>query len=245
MTTSPKSDLASLKEGTRYLARRPAVTLGIAALGMALFALAALLQRSSGLPDEPQVEQLLTFAALLPLELYFIPRFLIAADAQEGENPLNAPADWKIHFEERWLRAFWGKILLSFATGLGIILFVAPGLLVLMAFGWMPLRILLRGESVAQAARGSLQTMRHAWQRVILTTSAMAFVYLSASYLLSVLVEHFVPDPTPMARLTHPVLWAGNFFVSLLSLWLSACLLALFRRVETAADPADSLPKAG
>jgi len=170
MTTSPKSDLASLKEGTRYLARRPAVTLGIAALGMALFALAALLQRSSGLPDEPQVEQLLTFAALLPLELYFIPRFLIAADAQEGENPLNAPADWKIHFEERWLRAFWGKILLSFATGLGIILFVAPGLLVLMAFGWMPLRILLRGESVAQAARGSLQTMRHAWQRVILTT---------------------------------------------------------------------------
>ena len=33
-------------------------------------------------------------------------------------------------------------------------------------------------------------------------------------------------------RLLHPAFWAGNFLGVLLSLWLSACFLALFRRVE-------------
>ena len=155
MATSTKTDLASLVEGTRYLTRRPGVTLGIAALGMVLAALASLLQIRTGLPDDPMVDAALTFASLLPLELYFIPRFLIAADAERGQNPLNAPREWKLRFEERWLRAFWSKALLALATGIGLSLFIFPGIMVLMAFGWVPLRILLRGEPFTQAARGS------------------------------------------------------------------------------------------
>jgi hypothetical protein len=233
MTTSPKTDLASLLDGTRYLTRRPGATLGIATLGMLLAALAALLQVRAGLPDDPMVDAALTFAALLPLELYFIPRFLIAADALTGQNPLNAPADWKLRFEERWLRTFWGKTVLAVTTGIGLSLFIFPGLMVLMAFGWIPLRILLRGETIVQAARGSVRMMALAWRRVVLATSAMAVVYLACIIVLSYLVGLSVQDPTARIRLTHPLVWAGNFIGSLLSLWLSACLLALFQRVET------------
>lgn len=238
MMTSPKSDLACLLEGTRYLTRRPAAVLGIAALGMLLFALAALIQLRAGLPDEPQVEQLLTFAGLIPLELYFIPRLVIAIDAQSGQNPLNMPGEWKQRFEERWLRAFWGKVLLSLAAGVGLVLFVLPGLMVLMMFGWVPLRILLRGESLAQAARTSIQMMIHAWQRVILVSSAIAVVYLASSYVMDLLLDRYIQDPTPWTRLTHPLLWVINFCVSILSIWVSAAFLALFRRIEPVLAPA-------
>ena len=243
MTSSAKTDLLCLLEGTRNLLSRPWATLGIAGLGMALAALAALLQIRAGLPDDPMVDAALTFASLLPLELYFIPRFLIAADAQAGQNPLNAPDQWRQRFEERWLRAFWAKALLALVTGIGLSLFIFPGLVVLMAFGWTPLRVLLRGESLAQAARGSVQMMARAWRRVILATSAMAVVYLSCILLLSYLVGLKVTEPTAQVRMTHPLIWAGNFMGSLLSLWLSACLLALFRRLETA--PEGAVPKAG
>jgi hypothetical protein len=232
MTTSSKTDLASLLEGTRFLTRRPGATLGIAALGMLLAALAALLQIHAGLPEVPLVDGALTFAALVPLELYFIPRFLMATDAQAGQNPLNLPAEWKLRFEERWLRAFWAKALLALATGIGLSAFIFPGLLVLLAFGWMPLRILLRGESIAQAARGSVQMMARTWRRAVLATSAMAVVYLACILALSFLVGLKVEDPTARVRLAQPVIWAGNFVGSLLSLWLSSCLLALFRRLD-------------
>ena len=244
MMSTSKSDLASLLEGTRFLARRPGATAGIAALGMVLAALAPLLQLHAGLPDEPLVDAALTFVGLLPLELYFIPRFLIAADAQTGENPHNQPQDWRQRFEERWLRAFWGKAVLALAVGIGLSLVIVPGLLVLLAFGWTPLRILLRGESLVQAARGSYRMMVRAWRRVLLTTSAMAIVYMSLIIVLSYLVQLGVPDPTVEERLTHPLIWAGNFLGSLLSLWLSACLLALYRRLE-AAPLAGTLPRAG
>ena len=236
MTTSSKTDLASLAEGIRFLARRPLAALGIAALGMALAALAPLLQTRAGLPDDPQVYQALTFACILPLELYFIPRFLIAADAQTGKNPLNRPDEWRQRFEERWLRAFWGKVLLGLAFGVGFLLLFVPGLLVLMAFGWVPLRILLRGESLAQAARGSFQMMGRTWRRALLTVSALAMVYLSVGMLLDFLVGLVLPDPTPQVRMVHPAIWAENFCISMVELWLSASLLALFRRLDAPAE---------
>jgi hypothetical protein len=242
MTTSPKSDLKSLLEGTRFLLDRPGATLGIAFMGMFLAALAPLLQLRAGLPDDPVVDAALMFAGLLPLELYFIPRFLIAADAMAGQNPLNAPTEWRQRFEERWLRAFWGKLVLALFAGLGLSLLVVPGLMVLMAFGWTPLRILLRGESLAQAARNSIRMMANAWQRVLMATSVMAMIYLSCIAVLSYVVDRFIPDPTPLVRLTHPAIWLDNFAASLLSIWLSACLLALFRRVEDLQRPEQAVP---
>jgi hypothetical protein len=233
MTISPKSDLASLLDGTRNLLDRPGLSLGIGFLGMVLASLAPLLQIHAGLPDDPTAEIVLTFAAMLPLELYFIPRFLIAADARAGNDPLNLPGEWQQRFEERWLRAFWGKMVLYLAVAIGLMLVFLPGVMVLMAFGWVPLRILLRGESLGQAARGSLAMLGRTWARVLLVVSAASAVYLSCILILSFVVSLFAgAEPTAQERLTHPAVWAGNFVASLLSLWLSSCLLALFRKVE-------------
>ena len=245
MMTSPKTELACLLEGTRHQIRRPAATLGIAALGMLLAALSPLLQLHAGLPDDAAVDAVLTFVGLLPLELYFIPRFLICTDAQRGQNPHNPPGGWRQRFEERWLRAFGGKAVLALAVGIGLSLAIIPGILVLAAFGWMPLRILLQGESLVQAAKGSYRMMLRAWQRVLLPVCAMGGIYLALIFLLSSLVQLVVPDPTPQVRLTHPAIWLGNFLGSLLNLWLSTCLLALYHRVEGAPSLQNTLPRAG
>ena len=246
MTTSPKTDLASIREGTRYLTRRPGASLGIAALGMALAALSPLLQLNLGLPDDPWSDMALTFVSLLPLELYFIPRFLIAADAESGDNPLNLPGEWRTRFEERWLRAFGAKVLVALAACVGLSLAIVPGILVMLAFGWAPLRVLVRGEPMLQAAKGSYQMMVRSWRRIVLATSAMAVLYLSANIFLSWLLAVWLPDPvTAEARLAHPLVWIGNFLGCLLSLWLSTCLLALYRRVDRAAPLEGTLPRTG
>jgi len=171
---------------------------------------------------------------VVPLELYFIPRFLMEVDAEAGGNPLNAAGDWKVRFEERWLRAFLAKVLLGLAVGVGMSLMLVPGLLVLLAFGWVPLRVLLKGEPLQVAAKASLRMMTLHWRRMVLATSAMAVVYLLAAMAVAVAVAHFIPEPTLHQRITHPALWVANFLSSLLSLWLSVCFLSLFRRLEAA-----------
>ena len=233
MTTLATSDLHSLPEGTRFLARHPSAVLAMGVLGMGLSALAPWIQLRAGLPDDLVTASALICATVLPLEMYFIPRLLMEVDAEAGGNPLNAAGEWKVRFEERWLRAFAAKALLGVAVGLGVSLFIVPGLLVLMAFGWVPLRVLLKGETLANAARGSLRTASLHWRRMLLAACAMGTVSLLVAMAVAVTVAHFVPEPTLRQRITHPALWLAKFASSVLSLWLSACLLALFRRLES------------
>jgi len=234
MTTLANSDLTCLADGTRFLVRRPLHVLMLGTLGMALSILAPWIQLRAGLPDDLITASALIAATVLPLELYFIPRFLMEVDAEAGGNPLNAAGAWKVRFEERWLRAFLAKALLGLAVGLGMSFLLLPGLMVLLAFGWVPLRVLLKGEALQVAAKGSLRMMTLYWRRAVLTTSAMVVVYLIAAMAVAMAVGHFLPDPTLAQRITHPALWLANFLSSLLSLWLSACFLALFRRLEAA-----------
>ena len=128
--------------------------------------------------------------------------------------------------------AFLSKVLLAAATFLGLLLLIIPGLLVFLAFGWVPLRVLLKGESLLDATKGSLRMMAVAWRRMLFTSSALALAYLLLAMLVGSVLGHFVPEPTLWQRLTHPLLWLANFVGTLLSLWLSACFLALFRRLD-------------
>ena len=209
------------------------MVLAVGTLGMVLSALAPWIQFRAGLPDDLVTASALICATVLPLEMYFIPRLLMEVDAEAGGNPLNAAGEWKVRFEERWLRAFAAKALLGVAVGIGVSLFIIPGIVVLLAFGWVPLRILLKGETLANAARASLKTASLHWRRMIFAASAMGTVYLLVAMAVAVTVAHFVPEPTLAQRITHPALWLANFASSILSLWLSACLLSLFRRLET------------
>lgn len=238
MTISPNSDLACLAEGTRFLARRPGAALGLAGLGMALAALAPLIQMRAGLPNDLTVSSAVLGAVILPLELYFMPRFLMEADAAAGGNPLNIVSEWQARFEERWLRAFIAKVLLGTAAFLGVLSLLLPGLIVLLAFGWVPMRVLLKGETLLQAAKGSLRMMATSWRRTLLGGLFLALIYLTLEMLMGFLVGLVVPEPTLRQRMVHPILWLSNFIASFLSLWLGACFLALFRRLDPSPVPA-------
>ncbi|BDU73527.1 hypothetical protein [Mesoterricola silvestris] len=239
MIKSPKSDLASFSEGMALLARRPLASLALAAAGMVLAALPPLLQIKVGLPDDDVVRFVLTFACLIPLEMYVIPRFLAEADASRGDRTLNPPAGWAHLFEERWMPAMAARILLYAGVFLGMVLLIVPGLMILFAFGWAPLRVLLRGEPLPVAARGSLRMMVRAWRRVMLVVLALAALYLAYMAVLALALTPMGEAPTPWVRLTHPGMWVGNFFGTLLNLWTSTTVLALFRRVEGfAGEPA-------
>lgn len=232
---STKSDLASFSEGTRFLARRPLVSLGLAALGMVLAALPPFLQIKAGLPDNEIVVFALTFAALFPLEMFFFPRFLAEADAAAG-HALNPAGTWSTLFDSRWMKAMAGKFLLYAAVLTGALFLLLPGLLLLFLFGFAPLRILLRGEEIPDAIRGCLRMMAAGWRRVLMVVLAMAILYLGIMLLMGFALGSLAVEPTPWVRMTNPRIWAGNFIGSLLNLWTSATLLALFRRIEAPAE---------
>jgi hypothetical protein len=239
MATSPTSDLASFPEGMRFLARRPGVALGMAALGMLLAQLAPLLQLRVGLPNNERVVAVLGLVMTLPLKMYLVPRFILEADAHAG-NPLNPEATWSHQFEARWIPAMAGRILLYLAAAFGFVLFVVPMFIVLILFGWSPLRMLLKGEGLADAWRGSYALMARAWRRVLPVVLALVSVYLVFLLVLSVAEVGLVQGPNRVSelpsawvRLTHPVFWISNGLGSLLNLWSSAILLALFRRIDT------------
>jgi len=234
MAMSPESDLAAFSEGTAFLVRRPFATLGMGVLGMVLAALAPLLQIKLDLPGDPFTFGALAFASLFPLEMYFIPRFLAEADASAGGQPKNPEAEWSKLFDERWMRAMAGKFLLAIVFALALWPLILPGLAVLFAFGWVPLRVLLRGETLAEAARGSLQLMLRAWRRVLTVCLLLVVLNLSMMMILSLASGAKDTPPTAWALLTQPRHWVLNFLSVLLSIWNSSCLLALYRRVEPA-----------
>jgi hypothetical protein len=236
MSMSLPPDFDAFKEGYRFLTRRPLAILGLAAAGAALGALPPLLQIRSGLPDTDIVRLALLFAGLFPLDMYLVPRFLAEADASRGDRPENPAAAWAELFDGRWMRAMGCRLLLYCALGFGFMALVVPGLVILFAFGWAPTRVLLRGESLADAARGSFRIMVRAWRRVLSVFFVLVAVNLVGLMILSSLLLPLGENPTPWARLTHPLIWLANFLSIFMNLWTSTTLLALFRRVEAAPE---------
>ena len=234
---SMQTDLATFSEGTGFLLRRPLVTLGLALMGMVLAALVPVLQIRFALPNDEMTAGALSFASLFPLQMYFVPRFLAEADASGGDRPLNLPGEWEKLFDARWMKAMGAKFLLGAAVGIGALAFILPGLVILLAFCWMPTRVLLRGESLADAARNSLQLMIRSWRRVLVVCMGILVVYLAAAMILSYISGFLDTRPAPWEQLTHPRVWIANFASVLLSVWVSGCLLALFRRIENAPAP--------
>jgi len=236
MHVSSAGPFLTLSAGFRLLKRHPLITLGIVGLGTLLAALAPLLQIYLNLPDELLTESALGFAALIPLELYFVPRFLAHLDAESTNSPTNPVDAWKERFEDRWLKAFGTRMLLLLAVGIGLTLFLVPGLIILLAFGWAPLRVLLRGESLPVALRSSLALMVRTWPQVLRTGLFLLGGYMVFALGLGWCLLRLVPDPGPWQRLTHPLIWGGRLLSGLLDLTLSTSLLALYLAVEPALD---------
>lgn len=233
MRPSPLSDLTPVARGTALLARHPVQTAGLAILTLALSFLGPGLQLARLLPDDPSVSMILVVVSLIPLELYFMPRFLLSLDAETIDHPQNPRDVWQATFESRWMKAFTAKLALYLVAGAGATCFLFPGLMVLALFGWTPYRVLLRGETLKDAAKGSAFMMTRLWPRVLLPLLVMMLVQFAALYGAMWIESRFVPTPTtPWIRLTHPAVWGIELTAGLLNLWISATFLALFHRLE-------------
>jgi hypothetical protein len=235
MESTPAPDLGILAEGLRFLYRRPAPVLVLWGVGILLGSVGPLLQRLTGRADDPAY-LILGAVGILPWELYFMPRFLTRVDAEERGHPANPAGEWREHFEERWFRAFLAKILLNLAVVLGLLALVVPGLLVIFAFGWAPQRVLLRGESLAEAMRRSLAMMRQAWRRALFMVGAAFLVFFALTFGLLAAASALHPANGPLP-LNSPLRWGLEAVSVAINLWLSATLLAVFQRLDSSAEP--------
>jgi hypothetical protein len=238
MAPAPASDLGTLADGLRLLFRRPAAALAMLCVGTLLGSVGPLLQRWTGRADDPAY-LILGIVGMLPWELYFLPRFLAGVDAEELGHPANPFAEWRDRFEERWFRTLAAKVALNLAIGFGLLALVVPGLLVLFCFGWAPYRVLLRGESLATAMRGSLAMMRQGWRRAMLMVCSAFLVAFSATLGLLAAASALHPSGGPIP-LGSPLRWVLEAVSVVINLWLSATLLAAYQRMERYSEPSPS-----
>lgn len=224
----------------RTLAQHPVPVL-IVVLASVLLAQGALfVQLRMGLPADDMTEAMVRMAALIPVELYLMPRLLLRVDALELDRPENPESDWSSTFEARWTRMVAARLLLALATAMGIMLFVVPGILIFLCFGWTPHRVLLRGEDLSTAARGSLAMIRGALGRTLLVGLAIGATFFLVAGVASLLLTRQHPDPSLSLRLTHPLFWGVQALASLAGTWVSLAFLALFQGTEVHATPVAS-----
>ena len=220
------------------LRRHPGLSLGLTLLAMFLAELAPALELAAGVRPSLLIQPLFGFVGLLPLEMYFIPRMQAQLDGETLNHPGNPSAAWQAAFDGRWLKAFLARLGLSVAIGLGLLAFLIPGILVLTLFGWGPMRMLLRGDSILESLRWSQAAMVRHWPRVVQAVLAMLLVALlyqmAAGWVLDRLLPATDPDlgPGALLRLKHPAFWVFNLLGGALNLWLSCALLALYHRLE-------------
>lgn len=229
-----------LQEAWRPLREHPGLALLVAAASALLSTLGPLLQLRLGLPDTLEVNLLLGATAALPLELWILPRILLQVDAEVLDHRDNPSEGWQGRFESRWGLALGARLLLYGAVLLGAMLFLLPGLLVLFFFGWVPLRVLLRGEPLLQAARWSRALMARAWAPALFGVFLLSSAYLLLLGLLGTLVAWHVPQPGIEDRLFRPTLWLAQALAGLFNLGYSLGLLALYQRLEAYASPEES-----
>ncbi len=237
------SHLAALLDGLRLMRRHPLLSLGLAVLAMLLAQLGPALELAAKAGPNPLLQPIFGFAGLLPLEMYFIPRLQAQLDAETLNLPGNPQSTWQTVFDARWLPTFLARLGLSVAIGLGLVCFLIPGVVILTLFGWAPLRMLLRGDSLLPALKWSQSAMARHWPRIVQAVLAMMLVALAYQVAASWMLDHLLPATDPdlgpgaLLRLRHPGFWVFNLTGGALNLWLSCALLSLYQRLEAAVQP--------
>lgn len=246
MRAPQPSLLGSLREGLSILRRHPALTLGLTVLAMALSQLGPALELAAKAEPSLLFQSLFGAVGLLPLEMYFFPRFQARLDAELLNPPKNQLAIWTRTFDQRWLLTFGVRMIVSVMVGVGMVLFIVPGVILLTIFGWAPMRVLLRGDTLMDAFRWSQAAMARHWPRVVQAVLAMVMVLLVYQAASGYVLERLLPNLDPQfgadawLRLRHPAFWILGFTGGFLNLWLTATLLALFHRLEAAVQAPSS-----
>jgi len=242
MRASPFFDL---RRGALLLASHPLWTLALAVVGVLLALLAPLLQIGFKLPADPGLFMILAAVTTLPLGMYFVPRYMLQLDAETRDHPKNPRADWRATFERRWLKAFGVRLLFELVFTLGACCFIVPGLLVLFHYGWVPTRVLLRGETIKEAMQENSKIMGKHGQPVAFSALGIAAVYFAIFSVVVLVLGHYYPAPTAWQQITKPAFWLSDFLQLLAGLWFNASLLSLYHRLESeteaVAEPRDAV----
>lgn len=244
----PPTQSGALLEGFRFLARRPLWTAGLVLLGTLLGQLGPALEILAKAGKNPIVTILFGGLALLPFELYFIPRWISRLDADLLDSPSNALERWPGTFDQRWLQSSSAKILVQTLGSLGSLLIV-PGVVIFSLAGFAPTRMLLRGESFSDSLRWNAHAMARHWPRIIQSAIGILIVILMFWLALSMaryatFIQFGVEGPDAWTRLKHPFEWALHAITALVAIWSSASFLSLYQRLEklAAGDAAGQSP---
>ena len=252
MTATPRPRSNPLVEGFQFLGRRPWWTLGLVALGTLLSQLGPVLELLAKSGNNPLIALALAWVAVMPMELYFIPRWISRLDADLVDDPSNPAAKWPELFDQRWLRAFGASLLVQVMGGIGMLFLIIPGVIILTLLGFAPIRVLLRGDSMGDAARWSARAMARHWPPIVQIALAILLVAfagtLAASLAQNAVFARFgTAGPDAWTRLKHPLIWSSQLLGSVTLLWVSASFLSLYHRLESLVAapvvPPQSLPK--
>ncbi len=197
--------------------------------------LAPYVQIKAGIPAHLIPTGIVNMAFTLPIDFFLLPMLMAYVDAEFHHHPANPLQEWRKTFEARWLTAAGARVLLYVLSTLGLMAFIIPGLVVILLLGWMPIYTLLRGGTVAHAARWSTRIMVQEWRRVLLAILPIFAIYLGLLFCLDLVLVHWGPEPTLWLRFRHPHYWLTSFISAAVNIWLSLALLALFHRVENEA----------
>ncbi|MBP1626126.1 MAG: hypothetical protein H6Q00_601 [Holophagaceae bacterium] len=239
MRISTLQNLSAIPTSFRWLLRHRGLVLGLSLLWAALKTLAPLVQMKAGIRDTFLLTMTVDTVFTMPVVFYFLPMLLAYVDAEFNRHPANPLQDWWKTFECRWLGAAGAQVLLHACACVGFIAFFVPGLAVYLFLGWMPTFALLRGGTIAHAARWSTRIMAQEWRRVLLAALPIFGIYfVMIACLVLVLgqaIAHWGAAPTLWLRFRHPYFWLTSFFSAAVNIWLSLALLALFHRIENEA----------
>ena len=244
----PRSESGALLDGFRLLVRKPLWTVGLVLLGTLLGQLGPALEIAAKAGENPVMGMALAWAALLPMELYFVPRWISRLDSELLDDAANPSAAWPARFDERWLPAFAAGLIVQILGGFGLLLLLIPGVILLTLLGFAPMRLLLRGGSIGDALRWSARGMARHWPRIVQAALLILLLAFGGALALA-LAENAVfarfgeAGPDAWTRLKHPLVWASQAASSLALLWVSAAFLSLYQRLEQLVAPPMDQPR--
>lgn len=240
----PRTETSALLDGLRFLLRRPGWTLGLLVLGTLLGQLGPALAQAAHAGNAPLIQAFLTIMASLPMLFIFVPRWIARLDADLRNHPANAEGSWPGAYDHRWFPAALAAALIFFASWLGCAL-IFPGAVLLALMGFVPTRMLLRGEAFRPALQWNATAVARHWPKLAPAALGILLVFGVSAIGLVLLIAPALPEggdqlPVTWSLLMHPRLWIAQLLQTLVLLWSFGALLSLYHRLETLSEASPS-----
>ncbi|HEU4952089.1 MAG TPA: hypothetical protein VFT46_09045, partial [Holophagaceae bacterium] len=189
----PRTETSALVDGARFLLRRPGWTLGLLALGTLLGQLGPALAQLAHAGNSPLIQAFLTIMASIPMLFIFVPRWVARLDADIRNHPANAADQWPGAYDRRWWPAAVSAALIFFFSWLGCAL-IFPGAVLLALMGFVPTRMLLRGDTFKPSLQWNATAVARHWPKLAPAALGILLVFGASVLGLMLLIAPAVPE---------------------------------------------------